>query len=95
MEHHSLDSYPIPKEKSPLYINEPWLVDKSLLEYSTQREPDAKEDNIRIYVPIDLNRDAILRRLDRIIQQYGEATDVYFDPSEPFARPLRTIATMK
>ena len=45
------------------------------LEYSTQREPDAKEDNIRIYVPIDLNRDAILRRLDRIIEQYGEATE--------------------
>ena len=75
MKHHSLDPYPIPKEKSPLYINEPWLVDKSLLEYSTQREPDAKEDNIRIYVPIDLNRDAILRRLDRIIQQYEEATE--------------------
>ena len=25
---------------------------------------------------------------------YVDKTDVYFDPSEPFARPLRTIATM-
>ena len=31
MEHHSLDPYPEPKDKSPLYINEPWLIDKSLL----------------------------------------------------------------
>lgn len=32
MEHHKLDPYPIPKEKTPLCINEPWLIDKSLLE---------------------------------------------------------------
>ena len=75
MEHHRLDPYPIPKNKTPLYINEPWLIDKSLLEYPPHREPDEKEDNVRIYVPIDLNRDAILRRLDRVIAQYGEATE--------------------
>lgn len=32
MEHHTLDVYPIPKDKEPLYINEPWLIDRSLLE---------------------------------------------------------------
>ena len=75
MEHHRLDPYPIPKEKTPLCINEPWLIDKSLLEYPPRREPDEKEDNVRIYIPMDLNRDAILRRLDRVIAHYGEATE--------------------
>lgn len=41
--------------------------DKSLLEYPRHRDPDEKEDNIRIYVPMDLNKEAILRRLDNII----------------------------
>ena len=75
MEHHRLDPYPIPKDKTPLCINEPWLIDKSLLEYPPRREPDEKEDNVRIYVPMDLNRVAILRRLDRVIAHYGEATE--------------------
>ena len=75
MEQHSLDPYPIPKDKKPLYINEPWLIDKSLLEYQLHREPDEKEDNIRIYLPMDLNKDAILRRLDYIIVVYGEARE--------------------
>ncbi len=75
MEHHRLDPYPIPKEKTPLCINEPWLIDKSLLEYPPRREPDEQEDNVRIYIPMDLNRDAILRRLDRVIAHYGEATE--------------------
>lgn len=75
MEHHQLDPYPIPKEKKPLYINEPWLSDKTLLEYPPNREPEDKEDNVRIYTPLDLNKDAILRRLVRIIYHYGEANE--------------------
>ena len=75
MKHYRLDPYPIPKERTPLYVNEPWLADKTLLELPPDREPDKKADNIRIYVPIDLNRDAILRRLDRVIYQYGEANE--------------------
>ena len=75
MEHHRLDPYPIPKDKTPLCINEPWLIDKSLLEYPPRREPDDKEDNVRIYIPMDLNRDAILRRLDTVIAHYGEANE--------------------
>ena len=70
-----LDPYPIPKEKNPLYVNEPWLIDKSLVEDMPHPEPEEQADNIRIYVPIDLNRKAILRRLDRLIFHYGEANE--------------------
>ena len=75
MEHHRLDPYPIPEDKTPLYVNEPWLTDKSLLEYPQHIEPEDQTDNVRIYIPMDLNREAILRRLDRVIVQYGEATE--------------------
>ena len=49
MKHHRLDPYPIPEDKTPLYINEPWLIDKSLLEHLQHREPEEQPDNIRIY----------------------------------------------
>lgn len=78
MEHHKLDVYPVPKEKSPLYINKPWLIDKSLSQYSEEPlpiEPDNAKDNIRIYIPMDLNKETILRRLDYVINHYGEATE--------------------
>ena len=75
MIHHSLDPYPEPKEKSPLYVNEPQLIDKSLFEFPELARPVADEDNARIYVPLDLSRDLILRRLDRIILQYGETNE--------------------
>lgn len=75
MEHHRLDPYPVPKDKMPLYINEPWLIDKTLLESTQHREPEEQPDNVRIYIPMDLNKKAILRRLDRVIAQYGEATE--------------------
>ena len=52
MKHHGIDPYPIPKEKSLMFINEPWLVDRSLIGEHLYREPEEKEDNIRIYVPI-------------------------------------------
>lgn len=28
MKHHRLDPYLIPKDKTPLYVNEPWLIRK-------------------------------------------------------------------
>lgn len=73
MTHHSLDPYPIPKDKSPLYLNEPWLFDKSGSLQSIK--PGDEKDNIRIYVPLDLNREAILKRLDYVINYYGEASE--------------------
>ena len=59
MTHHLLDPYPIPKDKGALFINEPWLADKSLNGYRTGTDPEKKNDNVRIYVPIDLNKEAI------------------------------------
>lgn len=76
MEHHRLDIYPIPREKEPMFINEPWLIDRSLMNYEqVKREPEEKEDNIRIYIPMDLNKDAILRRLWNVITIYEEASE--------------------
>ena len=76
MEHHDLDPYPIPKDETPLFINEPWLIDKYLFDYSERiKEPEAAEDNVRVYVPLDINREAILRRLRLLISQYQEANE--------------------
>jgi hypothetical protein len=76
LEHHDLDPYPIPKEEVPLYVNEPWLIDDSNYELSWgKKEPENADDNIRIYVPLDINKQAILRRLERIIARYREANE--------------------
>jgi hypothetical protein len=76
LEHHDLDIHPIPKEKTPLFINEPWLIDGSKYEFSWgNKEPENVEDNVRVYIPLDINKQAILRRLDRIIARYGEANE--------------------
>ena len=74
--HHNLDPNPIPKDNTPLYVNGPWLVDDSILYGQVfNREPENEPDNVRIYVPIDLNRKAILRRLRMIIARYEEANE--------------------
>ena len=74
--HHDLDVYPIPREKQPMFINEPWLVDTSLFVWEERiKEPDSEADNVRIFAPVDLNKTAILRRLSHIISIYGEATE--------------------
>ena len=75
--HHILDVYPEPKEKTPRFINESWLIDHTIDIVPDKRTPpEDQPDNIRIYVPLDLNRRAILRRLDDIIARYnGEATE--------------------
>ena len=76
MEHHQLDYYPIPKDKAPLYINEPWLIDESILENLPRTsEPESQEDNIRFYIPLDINKRAILRRLKTTIEHYGEVSE--------------------
>ena len=75
MEHHTLDTNPMPKDKTPMFINEPWIIDRTLMEYPPRIEPEEKADNVRIYVPIDINCDSILRRLSWIIMKYGEANE--------------------
>jgi hypothetical protein len=77
-QHHNLDPYPNPKDKTPLFVNEPQLSDRTVLDYFAADDigvPETEEDNVRIYVPIDLNAKAILRRLYAIIARYGEATE--------------------
>ena len=41
VEHHDLDIYPIPKEETPLFINEPWLIDMTLNEIGRDKNPEA------------------------------------------------------
>ena len=74
MEHHTLDEFPIPKEKQPIFINEPWLIDRSLewiMETGVFAEPLPNEDNIRVYIPMDISKESIMRRLYWIIRKYG------------------------
>ena len=70
MDHHNLDIYPIPRDKSPLYINEPWIIDETA--DMRVSGPDPATDNVRVYVPLDLNRETILRRLQYIKSKYGD-----------------------
>ena len=79
-EHHNLDIHPIPADRDPMFINEPWLIDKSIyLEtYEQQKKvanPEGEADNIWIYLPMDLNKKVILRRLQNLIYHYGEANE--------------------
>lgn len=69
MTHHKLDIKPVPEQV--LYVNEPELIDRSLFNLRPYK-PEEQDDNIRIYVPLDLNREAILRRLEDIIEIYEE-----------------------
>ena len=72
MAHHTLDIHSIP-EGQALFINEPWLVDDSLFQYGPrEKEPDHAADNVRVYIPLDLNHEAILRRLRQICARHGD-----------------------
>ena len=82
MTHHDLDSHPMPKDKLPLYINEPSLIDKSLEFYPQGMKVDDKKDNVRVYIPLDLNKDGedvhmaygtIVNELKEVSRSYKEA----------------------
>lgn len=79
-EHHNLDIHPIPKEKVPMFINEPWLIDESIYVETVEQKcevagPEEEDDNIRVYIPLDISRNAILRRLENLISKYSEANE--------------------
>ena len=75
MYHHTLDPFPKPKDESHLYVNEPWLIDGSWIGSKDCLKFDRDRDNVRIYVPLDLSSDLILRRLEHVILRYGEANE--------------------
>jgi len=74
--HHDSDIHPIPENKEPLFINEPWLIDRSqAVMDSVSKAPESAADNIRIYIPLDINKSAIIRQLFDLIDRYVEANE--------------------
>ena len=72
--HHTLDTKPVLEKV--LYINEPDLADVSINYYgSGNQEEESQAGHIRVYVPLDLSADAILRRLRFLICRYEEANE--------------------
>lgn len=71
MTHNRLGVRPIRKEV--LYVNEPELADRSLFDLRPNK-PKVRDDNIRIYVPLDLNKEAFIRRLEDIVSIYKEVS---------------------
>ena len=66
--HHSLDISPIPEKV--LYINETELADITALNDYPPDSDGKQNDNVRVYVPLDLNHRAIIRRLNDIYRRY-------------------------
>ena len=77
MKKHRLDILPLSPDGEAFFVNEPWLIDTSITEQAEMPCPSSKQadDAIRVYLPLDLNKEAILRRLRAIIEKYGEATE--------------------
>lgn len=72
--HHNLETKPVPEKA--LYINKPDLADVTINYYgSGKQEEESQADHIRVYVPLDLSADAILRRLRFLIFRYKEANE--------------------
>ena len=76
--HHRIDPKPVPEQVS--YSNEPWIVDDTkmpMLEGKFRPEEliDKSSDNVRVYIPLDINHAAVMRRLCAVIQKYGEANE--------------------
>jgi len=69
---HKLDIKPNPDE-TPLFINDPRFADESISFFG--RKEESQPDHIRVYVPLDLSKNDILRRLRCIINKYGAASE--------------------
>ena len=67
---HKLDIAPVPEKV--LYINDPELIDTSLLDMYAEGN---EENRVRVYVPLDLSPGDILRRLDFLALRYGKANE--------------------
>ena len=78
-DHHPLDVWPLPRDQKPMFINEPWLIDESIYfesykQMMAAREPEEEDDNRRVYIPLDLNKKAFLRRLEHVLDKFGNIT---------------------
>ena len=84
--HHDLDICPIPEKV--LYINNLSIADTALGYETEQQHQKAltgkvhtdggilPDDNVRIYVPLDLNSDQILNRIQQIYRVMGSPNDM-------------------
>ena len=84
--HHDLDIHPIPEKV--LYINDLSIADTAF-GYETKKQHQKAitgkihanggilaDDNVRIYIPLDLNADQILSRLQQIYRVIGNQNDM-------------------
>ena len=72
--HHTLDTKPVPEKV--LFINESDLADASIYYSGGEKsEDESQADHVRVYVPLDLSADAILRRLRFLVCRYEEANE--------------------
>ena len=84
--HHDLDIHPIPEKV--LYINDLSIADTAF-GYETKKQHQKAitgkihanggilaDDNVRIYIPLDLNADQILSRLQQIYRIMGSPKDM-------------------
>lgn len=76
--HHKIDPKPVPEQVS--YINEPWIADETKMpmqegEFKPEELIDKSSDNVRVYIPLDISHSAVMRRLNAVIQKYGEANE--------------------
>ncbi len=70
--HHDLDIHPEPEEV--LYINETEIADDNIYESSREQQQE-HPDNVRVYVPLDINHDMIIRRMNQIGIRNGNPTE--------------------
>ena len=89
--HHTLDTKPIPEKV--LYINEPDLADATINYYGGgNQEEESQADHVRVYVPLDLSADAILRRLRFLVCRYKEANEHVLEIYRDMQKYIDSIA---
>ena len=71
--HYNLTYAPSSNAK-PLYLDEQWLIDDTYYEFKNLN-PQDKSDNVQVFIPLNLNKYQILRRLDRVISEFGAASE--------------------
>ena len=102
--HHALDVEPV-SEKA-LYVHESDLADPSQADVPVPSTAQGKpldrrerlqlelrsqpEDNVRVYIPLDINENAILRRLHHIFWKYGDVSEAN---EAPFRSEVETLVS--